>query len=260
MSVQLWSVNDDLKRDFKGTLEKIAKMGFNGVEFARNYGPFKKDPKGLKTYIHSLGLEVSGAHVSIQQLDEQHIDETLRFMERLGVTAVIVSMDKRAWSPKGVKELVSELNQAALKAAQKGIQIGYHNHEKEFRKYLGSTYWDYIASHTSKDVLLQLDVGWVTYAGMSPVNYVEMYPGRTLTTHYKVRTYNGPANKVSGANVIIGNDNFDWVSLIKANQDYGNTQWIVVEQEEHPKGILPIEAIELSLEGLIDEFDKIRGE
>jgi sugar phosphate isomerase/epimerase len=34
IGVQLWSVKDDLKQDFEGTLAKLAAMGFQGVEFA----------------------------------------------------------------------------------------------------------------------------------------------------------------------------------------------------------------------------------
>ena len=34
ISVQLWSVNKQIKQDFKGTLTAIADMGFQGVEFA----------------------------------------------------------------------------------------------------------------------------------------------------------------------------------------------------------------------------------
>jgi hypothetical protein len=46
ISVQLWSVKDELKEDFKNTIEQLAKLGFQGVEFARDFGPFENDAEG----------------------------------------------------------------------------------------------------------------------------------------------------------------------------------------------------------------------
>ncbi len=42
ISVQLWSVKDATQKDFIGTLEAIAKMGYDGVEFA-GYGGIDAD-------------------------------------------------------------------------------------------------------------------------------------------------------------------------------------------------------------------------
>lgn len=68
LSVQLWSVKDDLTQDFKGTLESLADMGFDAVEFAGNFGPYADNPAGLKAYLADIGLEASGAHVGFDQL------------------------------------------------------------------------------------------------------------------------------------------------------------------------------------------------
>ena len=38
IGVQLYNFRDALKADFKGTLKEVAKMGFEGVEFAVDYG------------------------------------------------------------------------------------------------------------------------------------------------------------------------------------------------------------------------------
>ena len=70
ISVQLWSVKDALKEDFKGTLQNLADLGFDGVEFAGDFGPYANDPAGLKAYLSSIGLVASGAHVPIAQLKD----------------------------------------------------------------------------------------------------------------------------------------------------------------------------------------------
>ena len=38
VAVQVYSVRDDAERDFKGTMQKIKDMGYDGVELAGLYG------------------------------------------------------------------------------------------------------------------------------------------------------------------------------------------------------------------------------
>jgi sugar phosphate isomerase/epimerase len=81
---------------------------------------------------------------------------------------------------------------------------------------------------------------------MDPVEYVRRYPGRTLTTHYKVRLPEGTKGKLP----IIGQDTIDWPALIQANIEVGGTRWLVVEQEEYPNDLTPMQAVEMSKKGL----------
>ena len=64
-ALQLYSVRTDLESDFKGTLRKVKEMGYDGVEFAGLYG---QDPKEIREYLVSLGLEPAGAHVSLAEM------------------------------------------------------------------------------------------------------------------------------------------------------------------------------------------------
>lgn len=248
ISVQLWSVKNTLKADFEGTLKELAAMGFKGVEFAGDFGNYAEDPEGLKSFLTSIGLQASGAHVGIKGLRGDELTKTLTFLKALGVDLVIIPADSRAWEADGIKSLAEEVTALSATLAQMDMTIGYHNHDMEFRTFEGSTFWDYLAINTPDNVLLQLDVGWVNFAGKDPIEYVKRYPGRTLTTHYKVRTH-----KDSNKSPIIGEDDFDWASLIKANMAFGGTLWLVVEQEEYPEGLTPMEAVAKSKKGL-DKF------
>ena len=103
-----------------------------------------------------------------------------------------------------------------------------------------------MAKNTIQDVVLQQDVGWTTYAGKNPIEYVERYPGRTLTTHYKASLPKGTQGKLP----IIGEDTIDWLNLIKSNMSVGGTLLLVVEQEEYPNGLTPLQAVRKSKQGL----------
>ena len=87
LSVQLWSVKDVISEDFSGTLKKLAQMGFAGVEFANEFGPYANDPKGLKAFLDSLNLQASGAHVSFEQLNQENFQKTVAFYQELNVIA-----------------------------------------------------------------------------------------------------------------------------------------------------------------------------
>lgn len=246
ISVQLWSVKDEVKADFTGTLKQLAAMGFSGVEFANGFGEFADDPQSIKTVLDSFGLESSGAHLSFEQLNDDNFAQTVKFYQILGVKILIVPWDERAWHPEGIKEVVTLLNKLSKKLAPLGMKIGFHNHQHEFNAYEGSTYWDYLAKNTVKDVILQQDVGWTTFAGKDPIEYVKRYPQRTLTTHYKALSPEGTQGKLP----IIGQDTIDWLNLSKANIAVGGTLWFVIEQEKYPNSLTPLQAVEQSKIGL----------
>ncbi|WDE01827.1 sugar phosphate isomerase/epimerase [Thalassomonas actiniarum] len=247
MGLQLWSIKDDVKQDFKGTLTQVANMGFKGVEFAGDYGPYKNNGKGLKNFLNSLGLTGSAAHIRFKDFNEENFNRSVAFFRDAGIDTLIVPWDDRAWDKHKIQALVTDLNQLAAQLTREGFKFGYHNHDEEFNAYGNATFWDHIARTTAQDFVLQMDVGWVTYAEHNPLTYIKRYPGRTLTTHFKAKL---PEQEIKGKRAIIGDDVTDWASVIKADIAHGGTQWFIVEQEEYPDGLTPLEAVKLSKRGL----------
>ncbi|GGD78850.1 sugar phosphate isomerase/epimerase family protein [Lacimicrobium alkaliphilum] len=251
ISVQLWSVKDSVERDLDTTLEQLAAMGFDGVEFAGSFGPYKDNPAALKARLNELGLECSGAHIGFDALNETNRYRTLAFYQALDCPTLIVPWDERAFSADTVKQTVADLNQFLPLVTAYGLDFGYHNHAQEFSSggHGSKTLWDYIATHTPDNLVLQQDVGWSYFAGHDPAAYVRAYPGRTLTTHYKAKLREGDKGKV-----LIGEDNIDWQALLSANIEVGGTHWLVVEQEEYPDNLTPMQAVEKSKQGLEREI------
>jgi sugar phosphate isomerase/epimerase len=252
VSVQLWSVKNELKRDFKGTLTQIADMGFDGVEFAGDFGPYSNDAEGLKAFLDGLGLEVSAAHVKFTAFDDENFDQSVAYFKALKTDTLIVAWDERAWDSQKVDSLITDLTVLFTQLKKEGFHFGFHNHDKEFNSYKGSTFWDHIAQSTPKDFVLQMDVGWVTLAEKDPVQYINRYPGRTLTTHIKAKLPKAVAAKMAtnGKRPIIGDDVTDWLAVLKADIAVGGTKWFVVEQEEYPDGLTPLQSVKLSKKGL----------
>jgi sugar phosphate isomerase/epimerase len=246
LSVQLWSVKDDVAKDFEGTLKKLKAMGFQGVEFAGNFGAYANDPKGLKAFLDKTGLKASAAHVPFEKLNAENFDATVAFYKAIDCKYLIIPMDMRAFTPDGAKEVAADLAAIQTKLTPHGMHTGYHNHEGEMLGKMGETPWDVIGTNTTKEVVLQQDVGWTEVAGKDPIAFIKAYPGRTITTHYKASAPK-PGNT---EHPIIGQDTTDWKALIEANKTYGGTLWLVVEQESYPEGMTPMQSVEASLKGL----------
>ena len=246
LSVQLWSIKDDVAKDFEGTLKKLADMGFQGVEFAGNFGPYAEDPKGLKKFLNKLGLKASGAHVGFDKFSDENFDKTVAFYKAIDCHYLIIPMDHRAFTAEGAKAVAADLEKVQAKLKPHGMHTGYHNHKGEMLGKEGKTPWDVIGTGTSTDVILQQDVGWTEVAGKDPIDFIKAYPGRTITTHYKAAA----PEEGNKENPIIGKDTTDWEALIVANRTVGGTLWLVVEQEVYPEGMTPMQSVEASLKGL----------
>jgi sugar phosphate isomerase/epimerase len=246
LGVQLWSVKDEIKQDFEGTLSKISQLGFQGVEFAGEFGPYKDNPAGLKSFMNKHKLQCAGAHMHFDQLAADRFEATTKFYKTLGCDNLVISMDKRGATTEQSAQMSQELTALSSKLAAKGMRIGYHNHAQEMAGTFGSTPWDVIARGTPKASIMQQDVGWTTFAGKDPVAYVKTYPGRTRTTHFKAKLAEG---KTDGT-PIIGQDKTDWVALTRAVRQVGGTDWIIIEQEEYPNGMGQLETVAASLKGL----------
>ncbi|WP_440877016.1 sugar phosphate isomerase/epimerase family protein [Thalassotalea sp. PLHSN55] len=253
VSVQLHSVKNAITQDFNGTLTALAHMGFTGVEFAGRYGPYKDDPTALKQFLTSIGLQASGAHISVKQLRGEQGAKHFAFFKALGAKLIFIPHDERIDDPKQMPALFAELTMLSELANQYGLTLGYHNHAKEFSRFQGETFWDHLAKNTPKNFALQLDVGWANFAGVDPLTYVNRYPNRTLAAHIKIRTTADKklmAKIPNNVPVVIGQDNYDWARLVNALHTKGGTQWLVIEQEETHVGKTRLETVQQSLKGL----------
>lgn len=252
LAVQLWSVKGEIRRDFDGTLAEIARLGFQGVEFAGQFGPYRLDPAGLKSVLDKHGLQCAGAHVMPAQLAPQRVDATISFYRTLGCTNLVVPSDPRGALPDQSAALARDLAALSTMLAAQGMRIGYHNHAPEMAGPVGGTPWDLIAQGTPPQVILQQDVGWTVFAGKDPVAYIRRYPGRAVTVHVKAKLAPGAAGQP-----IIGRDRADWAALVRAVRETGATEWIIVEQEDYPSGMGELESVAASLVGLTEAMSRV---
>ncbi len=243
VGVQLYSVRKDVEKDFDGALKQIADMGFDGVEFA-GYFKYASDPEGLRKLLDQLKLKVAGTHIPVKAFDAANLKQTIAFHKTIGCSFLIVPGDGRFSDPDKCQEYAKLMTDAAAALKADGLYCGHHNHQVEFKTIGDKTYWDLFAERTSKDVILQLDLGHAFGAGVDPLALLKKQAPRIRSTHLKGKVL---PKETAGKRPVIGEDTLDWKAIIDGCYGSGFVDWMLVEQEEYPDGLSPMEATRKSL-------------
>lgn len=83
-------------------------------------------------------------------------------------------------------QTVAEITQVGKVLKKAGIQLCYHNHDFEFKKFEGKFLLDWLYESVPADLLeTEIDTCWVHYAGYNPADYVLKYSGRAHIVHLK---------------------------------------------------------------------------
>ena len=257
VALQLYSVRDNLEKDFEGTLKKVKELGFQGVEFAGLYG---HDADTVKKLLEEIGLCAVSAHITIDEFLGDIEGVVDRYVAIGCKYAAIpnLALNRRPGTDMW-EQTLEDIKKIAIAAKSKGLQLMYHNHDYEFTKINDKYALDELYDRISSDLLeTELDLCWVNVAGVDPAYYVKKYAGRANILHLKdfagSKTENmyeliGIEKKVTAAPAFelrpVGYGCQDWYNILKACEDAG-TEWVVVEQDRPSMGKTPLESIEMS--------------
>lgn len=178
--LQLYSVRDAMKVDFEGTIKKVAEMGYSYVEFA---GFFGRTAEEVKALLEECGLGVCGSHSSIDDLQPETIEETIRYHKAIGnenyiLPSIPCNTEER------LEESLRIINSAQPMLNAAGIRLSFHNHSREFESTLwGTTVYSQLELRTNID--FQLDTYWAWNANTDPVRVMERLGDRISTIHLK---------------------------------------------------------------------------
>ena len=218
ISIQLYSVREEMKHDVWGTLGKIADMGYPAIE------PFNipgGDVSEAARRISGLGLTVSSYQGGIPVGDQRErlLDET----EALGTTRIVCPSYNREkfTSTDGLKEIRDVFAEAIDNCAERGLTFGYHNHEFELESIVDG-----------KPALLQLaamlpqlrftvDTYWVVVGKQSAVEVVNELGPQANLLHIK----DGPLNRTEPMTAV-GAGKMDFAPIVAAADA---AEWLVVE-------------------------------
>jgi sugar phosphate isomerase/epimerase len=187
IGVQLYSVRDRMEKDFTGTLEGVAKIGFKEVEFA---GYFNQTPEQVRALLDRLGLRAPSSHIMLADITKD-LPGQVKAAKTIGLEYITVPalfqplMGKV--TPDFWPKTAAEFNRVGKALKAEGIGFAYHNHSFEFDKLPdGKTGYEILLSETDPAyVNFELDLLWATVAGQDPVAMFQKSPGRFPLWHVK---------------------------------------------------------------------------
>jgi sugar phosphate isomerase/epimerase len=251
LSVQLYTVRNQISKDLPGTLKRVSDIGFKSVETA--FWPEGVTVQKAAKYIEEAGLSVSSAHIELPLGDKKQV--MLDTAAAYGCTKMIWHgwpEDTRYSSLQGTKELIAIYNEAGKFAKANGLQFGLHNHWWEYRNKVGGRFvYELLLENLDSDIFFEVDTYWVKVAGQDPAAIVQKLGSRAPLLHIK----DGPAKW----NDSLPKDNPDPMTAVgKGTQNFpaivqaadGNTEWMVVEMDKTASDVF--EALKESYDYLVD--------
>ena len=211
VGLQLYTFFNVIDNDPPGTLKRIAEIGYKEIEsaFSKKGGYYGMKPKEFRSLLDSMGLSWQSHHVlgapfklppgakmptgadgnpitippmrnlrdNMQELVDEAAEGSLPYL--VCASTPITTLDEI----KGSIEVLNKTGEACKKA---GIQFCYHNHYHEFETVEGQIPYHMMLSQCDADIVkMELDLCWVTKAGVDPVMLFTEHPGRFPLWHVK---------------------------------------------------------------------------
>jgi sugar phosphate isomerase/epimerase len=183
IGLQLYTVRDLLQKDFDGTIEQLAKIGYKNLEFA---GYYNRTPEQVRALLDRLQLVSRSSHIGAP-LMRQDAAGQIRAAKTIGQE--YITLPSYNWGKEGLagwRKGIAEFNQWGAMCRDAGIKLAYHNHAAEFAPLEGTTGYDVLVKEVDpKLVDFELDIYWARFADQDPLALFAKYPGRFALWHVK---------------------------------------------------------------------------
>ncbi|MBC3788237.1 sugar phosphate isomerase/epimerase family protein [Spirosoma utsteinense] len=221
IGIQLFTLFKSMNDDPKGTLEKVAAVGYQEVESAFNTrgGYYGYTAKEFKALVEGLGMKWRAHHaggaprrprpadaapaaggaapaggrppmdfskmppmLNLRDNYQQLVDQAAE-----GGLSYLVCSSTPVSTLAEIQQSVEVFQKTGEACKKANIAFAYHNHATEFDAVEGGkTPYELILSQTDKDLVkMELDLAWATKAGKDPVALFKEQPGRFPLWHIK---------------------------------------------------------------------------
>jgi sugar phosphate isomerase/epimerase len=273
LGLQVYSVRESLQKDFWGTMEAVAKIGYRNIELANHHAEadygcgFGVPAAEFKRRMDGLGLKTVSSHVF--PLENTDLDKVIEYAKVIGNDNIVCPMYFYT-SAADALELAKRLNTWGAKLRKSGMRLFYHNHFHEFQKYGGKAVLDILLENTDPELVdFELDTFWALRGGVDPVAYLKKLGKRCLLIHQKDLTKGTkPENlfervkpdakidmesfKKDGARhedfTEAGEGMMDIRGIIAAANKIGTAKYIIIEQDYSSRG--EIDSVALSYKNI----------
>lgn len=240
IGIQLYTLRNEIEKDPKGVLKKVAALGFEEVEnFGYNGKFFGMEPSEYKALLSELNLTAPSGHYLYGNFGNKQIpgtilhgwDKAIEDAVAIGQQYMVVAylMPDERTSINDYKKIAADLNIAGKKCKDAGIQLCYHNHDFEFQEIDGQLPFDILTKETDASLVkFELDLYWVSKAGKDPIALFNQLKGRVALWHVKDMDKTPKKNFTE-----VGNGVIDFATIFQ-NAKLSGMKHFFVEQDECP--------------------------
>jgi sugar phosphate isomerase/epimerase len=224
IGIQLYSIREYLPDDFRGSLKKLADIGYT---YAEAYGFdgktfLGKTLKETNAILNDLGMELSSTHCGTAMLpadtgakEWDYWRQSVQEMKAAGGRQLVQSWLPADKTLDEVKRTAEQFNKIGKICKSGGISFGYHNHNAEFKQVGGQVVLDTLLQNTDPGlVFFQLDLGHALNGGGDILAYLKKYPKRFLSWH-------ASDFKKGGGYTELGQGDVPYDELFKLAKSYG---------------------------------------
>jgi sugar phosphate isomerase/epimerase len=274
LGLQLYTVADDMKRDFAGTLSAVSAIGYKTVEPA---GLLDRSPAEWHQALDRAHLKCPSIHVPPRAqktgLSLADVDSLAKAAQTLGIGTIVCPsfnfpdrFSRELQPGEGFAQMMARLaaamtvddwkanadflNEKGAALEKHGLHLAYHNHNVEFTPIGNTTAFDLMINGTDpKLVSFEMDAGWVVAAGVDPAALLSRYPHRFTAMHVKdVKPSTKPNFSLQLDPCAVGQGTIDWKTLLPAAYAANVHQYYV--EQEPPYTIPPLESVAISFKYL----------
>ncbi len=239
---QTWPVRDMIAKDFPGTIQTLAKAGFQSVELCSPVGYADSGFAGLAKYkgselrriLADAGVTCVSSHFTMDELRKDQ-QGRIGWAKDVGLTQMLVPSMEGPKHPimDDVKRAAEEYNRIGERAARAGIQQGLHNEDFELSQVNGKRTYDLLFRLLDpKLVKFQFQVSTIS-DGYDAAQYFRKYPGRFISMH--VQGWSAKTRKI----VPVGQGTLDWKNIFTAAKSGGIKNYFVEMDLEMMRASVP---------------------
>lgn len=281
IGLQLYSVAEELAKDFDGTLARLAAIGFQKAEVA-GFVAGGRSASEIRAALERYSLACPSVHFAMPEL-LQDLDGKIAFAHELGATSIVCAapwirdMSKLNVDPAGgmfaaffaaIASMdlddwrwnADHLSRMGARLRSEGLELAYHGHNFEFRNFDGVVAYDELLRLTDPDLVkLELDCGWVCVAGRDPVYYLTNHPERCTMLHARdfepgftpstEMVMTSPELLGPATPAVVGTGIVNYPAVLQAAKAAG-TKHCFIERDPFWKGLPMLDALEKDFHGL----------
>ena len=234
IGIQLYSVKDELPKDFEGTLKKLSAMGYSEVEpYGFNGDKFLGHTmKELSVIVKDMGMTISSTHTGSGILPEDINAKEWDFWKKCagslksgGGKWAVQAGFPGAESLDDLNRIVAHFNRVGEVCKKEGVKFAFHNHHAEFGEIEGEIILDFLIKNTDPElVYFQLDMGHTVNGGGDCIHYLRDFPGRIPLWH--ASDFDASSRKY----IEVGSGSVPYPAMFELAESSGLEQ-LTVEQE-----------------------------